>query len=480
MASRHAGVKSRSVGIAVPFSHLWSESVDFDIRARQLAQGEEVAAELETRGVSVGRVVVFGDRDEAVKAADQLTGVDAIAVVQTMGVQPAFAISLLDQLSNTPLVIFAAVAHESLDSDFDHGSITADGALVGTPMLTSVLVRRARPYDLVVGSGRDSSALDSLALALRAAVAAAVLRRARIAVVGKPIDGYDCVTIDAERLARTLGTALIEIDPSEFRDRFKRVTAQEELRALQDVSSFAIIDADGESLRRSVRAIPAIASITADHRCDAGVMNCHVDTIRFSPEVGIAPCLGLGMATSLGVPWTCAGDALTAVAMLAVKAAGLPALYHELESVDFETGEFVVANSGEHDMTWGARGEVRLRPNGWFQSDPIPGCCLAFELPPGPASLVGFAQIDGSESFRFIVARGEVTQRTFASVGTVSAAFRFAGQSPIESWRRWCQSGVNHHSVLTTIEGADVVSAIGRHTGVGVIDACRPTGRDEA
>ena len=33
-------------------------------------------------------------------------------------------------------------------------------------------------------------------------------------------------------------------------------------------------------------------------RFDAGAMNCHVPEIRLGPDVGIAPCFGLGRSTT--------------------------------------------------------------------------------------------------------------------------------------------------------------------------------------
>src|SRR5260370_33289845 len=95
-------------------------------------------------------------------------------------------------------------------------------------------------------------------------------------------------------------------------------------------------------------------------------MNCHVREIRFGEEIGITPCYGLGRLTSRGIPWTCAGDVVTAVAMLSVKRLGGAAIYHELEAVDYATGEVGIANSGEHGLDWCAPGErPRLPRNGW-------------------------------------------------------------------------------------------------------------------
>ncbi len=127
------------------------------------------------------------------------------------------------------------------------------------------------------------------------------------------------------------------------------------------------------------------------HDLDGGAFNCHVPQFRFGDEIGIAPCWGLGRLTTMGMPFTCTGDILTAVAMLVTKRLGGAALYHEIEAIDYATGEVVIANSGEHDLAWLDPGErPRLRRNGWFcGTDAHCGVCAVLEPPPGPATLVG-------------------------------------------------------------------------------------------
>jgi L-arabinose isomerase len=172
------------------------------------------------------------------------------------------------------------------------------------------------------------------------------------------------------------------------------------------------------------------------------------------------------------MPWTCTGDIVTAVAMLTVKYLGGAALYHELETVDYATGEVVIANSGEHDLAWLAPGErPRLRRNGWFcDKDPRCGVCAVFEPEPGPATLVGFTPSPSAGGgFRYVAARGELTSRRFPATGTVNAAFRFASGPVEEAWTRWVMAGVNHHSAATVGDVAAEVAAVARHLGVEAV-----------
>jgi hypothetical protein len=151
---------------------------------------------------------------------------------------------------------------------------------------------------------------------------------------------------------------------------------------------------------------------------------------------------------------------------------GGAAVYHEIEAIDYATGEVVIANSGEHDLAWLAPGSrPRLRPNGWFCGrDPHCGVCAVLEPPAGPATLVGFTPHPHARGgFRYAVARGELTSRTFPETGTVNGAFRFA-EGPVEAaWARWASTGVNHHSSATPGDVSGEVAAVARYLGVEAV-----------
>jgi L-arabinose isomerase len=227
-----------------------------------------------------------------------------------------------------------------------------------------------------------------------------------------------------------------------------------------------------DDLDRSMRAALALETVVDAYDLDGGAFNCHVPQFRFGEPIGIAPCWALGRLTTRGRPFTCTGDIVTAVAMLTTKRLGGAAVYHEIEAIDYATGEVVIANSGEHDLAWLAPGSrPRLRPNGWFCGrDAHCGVCAVLEPPAGPATLVGFTPHPHARGgFRYAVARGELTSRAFPETGTVNGAFRFA-EGPVETaWARWASTGVNHHSSATPGDLSDAVAIVARHLGVEAV-----------
>jgi L-arabinose isomerase len=416
----------------------------------------------------------YASASEAAALAPRFAAADveAVLVLQTMAVPSAYTLALVDALPGVPVVIWALHETGLVEGGFDHGGITTQGATVGAPMLSNILGRHGRPFEMVLGRLSDEATVARVRRALRLAAVARRISRSRLGRVGVPVEGYLHVDVGDDELRAGLGIEVVRIAPDELVERYRAVD-QARVRELDaEVRSTWVFEEDvdaEESLARSLRAAVALEDLVADHRLDAGAFNCHVPQFRFGEPIGIAPCWALGRSTSMGVPWTCTGDILTAVAMLLTKRLGGAALYHEIEAIDYATGEVVIANSGEHDLAWLAPGEQpRLRRNGWFcGKDPYCGVCAVFEPPAGPATLVGFTpHPDARGGFRFIAARGTLTERRFPETGTLNGAFRFRDGTVEEAWARWASAGVNHHSSATPGDLADDVAAVARQLGV--------------
>ncbi len=461
------------IAVVHPYWTLWEHTAGPTFRADRLALARRVATAL-GHGFEVAGVADFASAAEAAALAPGFAaaGVDALLVVQTMAAPSAYALALIEALAGVPVVVWALHETGLVDGAFDHGGITTQGATVGAPMLSNILGRRGVPFELLLGRLSDDATLARARDALRLAAVARGIRRARIGRVGVPVDGYLHVDVPDEELRAGTGIEVVRIDPDELVDRYRAVGGARVAALDAEVRAGWTFEDDvdaGESLARSLRAALALEDLVAEHALDAGAFNCHVPQFRFGEPIGIAPCWALGRSTSAGVPWTCTGDILTSVAMLVTKRLGGAAVYHEIEAIDYETGEVVIANSGEHDLAWLAPGErPRLRRNGWFcGKDPHCGVCAVLEPAAGPATLVGFTpHPDARGGFRLVAARGELTQRRFPETGTVNGAFRFR-DGPVEAaWARWASAGVNHHSSATPGDLSGDVTAVARHLGI--------------
>ena len=150
----------------------------------------------------------------------------------------------------------------------------------------------------------------------------------------------------------------------------------------------------------------------------------------------------------MGVPWAGTGDVLTASAMLLSQLLSGSSLYQELELLDLEHEELIVANTGEHDLAWLTPGTTPdLGPNAWFDDiDAHCGLTAQFPMAPGPATLV--AVCGTGDALKVVSAEGEVGPRAYPRTGTVNGTFRFSCGPAEGAWQRWVRSGVTHHSAL--------------------------------
>jgi len=465
-----AGARRRPrLALLTPYWSFFEPSVPFDLRADR----EELAAAAINALAPAGEVVasaLAADPQAGRAAGEALADArpDAVVVLQSMAAPPAHALAALDGLPGVPLVVCAARRGDRVRDGFTHGEITTDGATVGTPQLTNVLHRRGRAHDLVLWRPGEDAALVAAA---RAAAAAGRLRRARLLRVGRPIPGYDSVDVDGAALAQATGIALVDLAPGDVASAIRAAdggAVEAEVRA-----GFALAEdvEAGGTLAGSMRAAAALAALDDRLGVDAGAMNCHVPELRGGHDPGLAPCFALGRETTRGIPWTCSGDVVTAVAMLAVKLLGGPALYHEIEALDRVTGEALLANTGEHDLGLLRDGErPQLVRNRWWDGlDAVCGACARFSPTPGAATLVAFTPHHAEPSgFRFVVAEGTFTARSFPRTGTPNAAFRFAGGRDVETtWAAWVRAGVNHHAAATDGHRAGQVAALAAHLAVG-------------
>ncbi len=473
LSSRKLQRKS-SVAVLFPYWTFWESTLDaIKFRKERETILDEVSEFLYNNEYQVIRFPFVDSPEIGKSIADQLltSNLDAVLIVQTMAVPTSHLLPVIESLPGVPILVWALQNSLSLDDDFSESEITSLGSTVGTPMLTNFLNRKGRMHRVIFNSNQENDYSEVLE-ELEIATVAGSLKSAKLARIGEAISGYFCVDAESNELQNALGLEVVELTAEDFASSYQEVE-QEQIDLLASESKEYVVSEDLETFNQTIRAAAALENIDKKYAISMGAMNCHVDEIRFSKEIGIAPCFALGRETGRGVPWSCSGDVITAVAMYVARALGGAALYHEIEALDFETGEFVIANSGEHDLSWCRHGDVPLlQANPWFAKDELTGGSLCFDLPPGEATLVAFTPFHNEVSgYRFVVAEGNITERSFSSSPTVGGAFRFSGNlSPAESWLNWVNAGVNHHSAIAPGHLANKVKKVAEYLNIGFVE----------
>ena len=451
-----------SVAVVHPYWDFWEASVDADLRADRLGLLQRAVAALEPHHEVVLAELVSSP-EEAAGLAGRVRLADALVLVSTMAAPSATAAALLELVPDLPVVIWALHGEREFPERFTHSDITTRGATVGGPMIGSALARSGRFFDVALTHVEaPQPAID----AVRCAAAAGRVRTSRLLRVGPVMPGYTSVDASDEDLAG-LGMTSVTVPPGEVRERAALVDPERVRRLTAEVHAELDVDAAVSplALERAVRVEAVLTDLMDETGTTHGAFNCHIPEIRFGDELGVAPCLALGRITTAGRPWTCAGDVVTSVAMLTLKALGHPCLYHEVEAVDWDRDEVIIANTGEHDLGLCA-GRARLVPDVWYEHDPLVSACAEFTPAAGPASLVGFVLAGGP---RWVVAEGSFTGTAAPGTGTPNAGFRFATGPVGEAWTRWAKAGVTHHSAATDALVSADVERVAHHLGGSMV-----------
>ena len=453
--TRVLGSRSRVV-VVLPYWSFWESSVPWDLRAdRTELLDQAVQCISDVSDVVGAHVIEDGTELPSTPAAD------AVVVLATMAAPSATTMAFLEHYPAQPVIVWALSRTNTLPPHFSHTDVTTGGSTVGAPMVTSALARAQRPFQVVATALEEPQ--DALN-AVRRAAAAGRVSTMPILRIGTPIPGYTTVVPPAgsqtpfrtaDVTAEAFAERAIDVEPAVVHRVVEEITEQFDVHA----------DVTNDALHRAAQVEVALRELITTSGAVAGTLNCHVEQIRGNPAIGIAPCLALGRLTTDGVPFTCTGDVLTAVAMAVVKSLGHPTLYHEVEAIDFKANEVILANTGEHDLGLCA-GRPPLVPNTWFTDDDIVGPCARFSLPAGPASLIAYVMAPHP---RFVVAQGSFTGRLSPDTGTPNAGFRFADETAAIAWQRWAAAGVTHHSVATNAHVADDVQAVATFLGAEFI-----------
>lgn len=461
---------SPRIGLIAPYFRLFDEAMPPEFRADR----EEHAVGLQ-RVLSQHGEVVFSGLTDSEESGDALgrtlsdQGVDVLVVAPPMAAPPSYVRKLLAHIPDCPLVVVAAQDHATIPDGYDTTEATRRSLPVGFTMLTNVLVRDRRPFLSVIGSLEEPDFETRLARAVRSAGAASAIRGLRLLRVGEPIAGYDDVMASEAELA-VFDLDVVDVSPKRLAAMFEGVPENAvEKQLAADVTDFDATAVDAETHRRSARLTCALRALVDESGASGGTVNCHGAHLRWNERVGITACLAVARLSEAGRPFSCTGDLPAALALVLAKRVARAALYCELYQLDLLGNWLLVANGGEGDPGLCRDGStVRLLPEDHYEGVHGAGTAVAYEITPGPATIVSFTPMPHAPSgWRLIAAEGEVVDSRHPHMEGPNGMFSFSGADVRSGFDKWAQAGASHHAVLVS----------GRHAAV-FGDTCRLLGVD--
>lgn len=456
------------IGLLSVYFGLFDAAMPPEFRHDRTACAESMRDRLEQFGSVTYPGVV--DSDETGRVAARVFAeaeVDVIVFAPTMAAPPSYGWEAIRNLPHVPLVAVGAQELHKVPDDYATEEATRRSLPVGLVMFTNVLVREGRPFTTLVSCAGSDDLDLALAETLRAVEAAAAVRNARMLTIGAPISGYLDVEVSPEELGR-LGVEVIDISAEGIGAAFAAVDDAPVSALVGDLRDrFDASAVDDRTLERSARLAVTMERLCRMHDASAGAVNCHGDTLRWNPGVGITACLGVSLCTQSGTPFACTGDIPTGIALLLGKKVAGSALYCELYQMDFPGDWILVANGGEGDLSIRAPSStVRLLPEDHYLGDKGPGTAVAFELPEGPATLISLTSVNHTGGWVLVGAEGRIIGSKHHAMEGPNGMFRFGSGNVAAAYARWCEAGATHHAALLPGHHGDVLSRTAEMLGI--------------
>lgn len=392
--------------------------------------------------------------DEASGAAAGLalqSRADMIVVFPCMAAPPAFPWAALAGLHDIPVLIWNCHLLKEIPEDFNAADLVRHSSNVGSIMLTNVLLRHGRRFRLVTGSWDNEGVHKEIGRAIYAGAAAARLRRARLGVFGDTLQGYLNLAMDRETLKRDLGIEIVDIFLEELTQSYRAVPDARVQEVLGEMRAWNIRSVNESEQRNSARLAVCLNDLVQKYHLAGGTVNCRSQYFLTNPHIGIVACYAVSRLLQYGVPFTCTGDIPTAIAALILKLLGGQAQWCECNVIDFQGEYMLLTDTGEGDPGIASDPKcIEVISNERFRKGGC-GACVRFQFRAGPATLLGFSQLETDPSgWSLVVAAGEIINKYFPYLGVPNAGFRFSKSKVAEAFNSWCLAGATHHAVVTT------------------------------
>lgn len=460
------------IAVAAGYMPFFNEIMPAGYPADRDAYGRSMADACEAAGaVSYLGLVDSEASGHAAGQALGALGADALLLAPTMATPAAYLWNVTQPHPDVPVVVWAAYETGTIAPAYDMVALCRHSQNVGALMVGNMLSRHGRPFAVVAGERDDPLVRAELADTLRVAALAGRLRTARVGRLGRPLDGYANVDVDPGALRAATGIEIVDVPLAEWNTALAAVDDGAADRLVAEVGSRATLDDGGapDAVRAAARMAVALREVAADKALFAGALNCRG---AFGVANDVVPCLGclaVTHTTSLGTPFACTGDLITAIAMAIGKALGGAALYCELDAIDSSRDAFLCANTGEGDYGWSETpAQCRVFASGADSGRRAPGCSVRQTLRPGDATLIGFSpRAEARGGFALLAMEGEVLDPPEVALTVSSAWFRADTRPMRRAFGRWAEAGATHHGALVPGRHAARLELLARFLGIG-------------
>ncbi len=431
------------VGLLPFYLELYDQVVP-EIRQAAEAFAGTIRDELEKLNVEIITAQVCCVKSEFSKAvkAFEKKRVDAIV---TLHLAYSPSLESAEVLAATPLPLILLDTTPDFDFGFNTGAdrIMYNHGIHGVQDLCNMLLRNGKHFMLETGHWQQSDVLTRVAADIKACIAAAAMKTARVGIIGRPFSGMGDFAIPFADLKKLIGMEVIQATPAKF-NALQPAPAEiaEELKLYSKL--FKIGKASEECLARTAATSLTARKWIAKERLTAFTFN-FLD-IDSKCGLGTVPFLEASMAMSRGIGYAGEGDVLTAAFVASLAKVFPETTFSEMFCPDWKGNKVFLSHMGELNVdVINGKPELLEKSFPFFKADSpalAHGCMKS-----GPAALVNLAP-GPQESFTMIVCFGDVRTPRKNKIAGISGWFE--PDIPLEDMlsEYSCHGGTHHLALV--------------------------------
>ncbi len=454
-------------GLLPLYLKLYDDTDDGTWRARIDEFPRTIASELQARGLEVVSAPVCRVEKEFKAAVKKLEteAVDAIVTLH-LAYSPSLESSAVLAATSLPLLVLDTTPTYSYAPRQDPKELMYNHGIHGVQDMCNLLLRNGKPFLLEAGHWKHSDVLDRISALAVPARMAAVLRRARVGIMGTPFKGMGDFSVPPAKIRSSIGAKVKSMEQETLTRLLAGVKDTEITTEMEeDGRRFAPDGVSPEVHERSVKLGLAIRRWIQKERLSAITFN-FLDMTKKTGYI-TAPFLEMSKAMERGMGYAGEGDTLTAL-LVAGLLAGFPdTSFTEMFCPDWEHNAIFLSHMGEVNPRL-LEGRPQLREMDYPYSKTGNPAFIVGRFKPGEVIFVNLAPT--AAGYRLIVAPAQMLPVSGVDRMKESVRGWFSPRLPVADFlAAYSRLGGTHHLAVTYAKDTKPFEALGVLMGWDVV-----------
>ncbi len=411
---------------------------------------EELAAMFEKEGIEVVKSDFCCIKSEFEKAVSNFENEEADAIVTVhMAYSPSLESIESFLKTDLPIIVMDTTITPEYSEEYHDGYITFNHGIHGVMDMCSMLKRNKKPYAIAAGHYADSDIVKRVCGFIKAAKAANVLSKTKVARVGGSFEGMGDFLIPNDEMKERFGIEVNEISPESLA-KLRETVTEEEVKAEIDDNASKYDFADDIVMKEYEEYVKSCLTM---RKClEKGSYNAFTVNFLDVSGIGAMPFMEACKGMERGIGYAGEGDALTAAFTGAFMSAYKETCFVEIFCPDWKNDMLLLSHMGEINFGIAKNKPVihRTKGNSTNGTQPYRGFAC---MKAGSGVYVNISR--DSDDFQLLVCEAEIVDREPDLFKTAERGWlKPKSYSTAEFLEKHSKHGATHHSIF--IYGATV------------------------